>query len=250
MTYRAFIDDIMVALGMIHDDSLWSRDNILSNVVYGVSLLGTQSLARDLGASGDGISGIHQRTVVCVPLKHVECSSSCEWDHSYFDLPSEVYDLPYGGGVTMIRYAKGCGCKPSVAGVTFSATSLEALTGLYGTAYQNPREDRPYFARYTSEDGKDRVGVFGVSPLVTKLLVGLLYAPKFDKVDFDDDMPIDPHQLHDLKRLVLNMSIWPLGIPQERLKNDGRDFEPETVINTRPIISVNDPILNSNTQQQ
>lgn len=248
MTYGALIDDVLVASGMTHDDRLWHRDNILHNVVYGVSLLGTQSLARDLGMAGDGISGTHRRQVVCVPVTHEECPSECEWAHSWFDLPSEVFDLPFDGGVTMVRYAKGCGCKPSVAGASFSATTLEALTGLYGTLYQNPREDRPYFARYTTNDGKDRVAVFGVSPVVTKLLVGLLYAPKFETVDFDDEMPIEPHRLHDLKRIVLNMSIWPLGIPQERQRNDGRDFEPGTVINTRPLVSVNDPVLNSNTQ--
>ena len=86
--------------------------------------------------------------------------------------------------------------------------------------------------------------------MITKLLVGLYYAPKFDTMSLDEEMRIDPHRLHDLKRLVLNMSVWPLGMPQERLKNDGRDLEPQQVVNMRPLVSVNDPILNSNITEQ
>jgi len=244
MTYRLFIDDIRVALGMVHDDALWSREPILMNVLYGLNLLGAQDLSRDL-TTGDGLQGMHRRRVVCVPVEHISGCNECEWKHSYFELPSETYDLPYDGGITMVRYGKDSGCKPAVAGASFTITSLEHLSGLWDHPYQGPREDRPYVARYMSEDGKDRVGVFGISPLVKKLLVGVFYAPKYETVDLDEEIPLDIHRLHDLKRLVLTMSVWPLGLPQERYKNDGRDFEPDTVINTRPLISLNDPILNS-----
>lgn len=250
MTYKTFIDDIAVALGLVHDDAVWSVDNLLLNTIYVENLLVTQSIAKDTGLSGDGISGTHKRRIVCVPVTQVKRSSECDWEHAYFDLPSEVYDLPSDGGITMMRYAKGCGCEPSLMGAEFSPTTLERLSALSRTSYMVPKQTQPYYARYTSEAGKDRVGIFGISPLITKLLVGLYYAPKFETMSLDEEMRIDPHRLHDLKRLVLNMSVWPLGMPQERLKQDGRDLEPQQVVNMRPLVSVNDPILNSNITEQ
>ncbi len=101
MTYREFCNDIMVALGMVHDDSLWSIDNTLMNVVAAENLLVTQDLTKATGMSGDGITGTRNRRVVCVPVTQVECSDECSWEHAYFDLPSQVYDLPMDGGVTM-----------------------------------------------------------------------------------------------------------------------------------------------------
>lgn len=250
MTYKQFIDDIAVSMGFVHDDSLFSPDNLLMNVIYAENLLVKQSLGKDLGLSGDGLSGTHRRRIVCVPLTHVECDDECSWEHAYFDLPSEVYDLPFDGGISMIRYASGCGCPEAIMGASFTLTSLERLSSLRRSSYQSPREDRPYFARYTSADQHDRVGVFGVDPTIIKLLVGVYYAPKFETMSLSDEMRIDPDRLFDLKRLVLTMSVWPLGIPQERLKNDGRDLEPNQVIIPRPLISINDPILTANPNEQ
>ena len=125
MTYRSFIGDIMVALGLVHDDAIWSEENILLNTIYCENLLVTQGLARDLGISGDGISGTHKRRVVCVPLTQVECSDQCSWEHAYFDLPSETYDLPFDGGITMIRYAKNCGCSSSIMGALSKKVCLQ-----------------------------------------------------------------------------------------------------------------------------
>jgi HAMP domain-containing protein len=63
-----------------------------------------------------------------------------------------------------------------------------------------------------------------------------------------DDMPPDEtinlpiEKLELIKKLVLASEGWLLNIPQDRLRNDGRDFEPGQVIHTPPAISVNHPI--------
>lgn len=247
-TYKQFIDDVAVAMGMVVDDAVWSPDNLLLNTIYCENLLVKQELSKDIGLSGDGVSGTHKREIVCVPLTHVECDDECSWEHAYFDLPSEVYDLPFDGGVSMMRYANGCGCPPSIMGTSFTLTSLERLSSLRLTSYQSPREDRPYFARYITATGTDRVGVFGVSPIISKLLVGVYYVPRFGTMPLSAPMRIDPDMLLKLKQLVLTMSAWPLGIPQDRLKNDGADFEPGQVVLPRPLISINDPILTTNNE--
>lgn len=249
-TYGQFVDDVLVALGMVQDDSLWYRDNVLQNVLYAENLLVTQDLSKDTGVRGNGLGASFKMSWVVVPVSHNDAVSDTDPQRSYFDLPSQVYNLPFDSGISFIRYHRPSlppGCPPSVAGVSFSQTTMGALTGHYGSSYQNPRYDRPYYVRF-KDGANDRVALFGVSPLITKVEVGLFYAPVFDEVSFSDTMLIDPHRLNDLKRLVLTMSVWPLGIPQERLKNDGRDIEPNQVINPRPLVGVNDPIQNSFTE--
>ena len=251
MTYGEFVDDILVALGFIHDDSLFYRDNILQNTVYQESLLTTQTLSRDLGIRGDGKGATYNSRTVVVPVTYNETPTDANWSYLYFDLPSQVYSLPFDGGLATIAYHRPSlpvNCPPSWAGAKFTQTTFGALTGLYGSPYQKPSESQPYYVRYKAGN-EDRVALFGMSPLVEKLLIQVYYAPKYTGISYSDEMPIDPHKLNDLKRLVLTMSAWPLGIPQDRLKNDGRDLEPSEVVNIRPLVSVNDPILSSNTEQ-
>lgn len=245
-SYGEFTDDCLVALGMVHDDRLWYRDNMLMNVVYQENLLVSQSIGQDYSPAGSPLGSSHKRSTVIVPVTYNETPSDSEWAYLYFDLPQEVYDIPHDSGI-FIRYHRPSlpvGCKPSIAGATFTATTLEELSAIWSHRRMSPREDRPYYSRGRAGNA-DRVRLFGVSPLVTNLLVGLFSAPRFETVGYDEPMRIDPHRMADLKRLVLQMSVWPLGVPQERYKNDGRDFEPNQVINTRPLVSVNDPMQDS-----
>jgi hypothetical protein len=246
MTWATFIDDILNVLGMGHDDRLMLRDGVLQNALFALHKINGQDLsagAVDKGSDGEAYT--HMESVVVVPVTYNATPDDTLWAYLWFDLPSEVYDLPHDRGIRFVRYHRPSlpvNCRPSIAGKPFTRTTLGSLSTLYDHRRQSPREDRPYYARATVGN-IDRVYLFGVSPQITKVLVGLLYAPNFMDVSFDDDIPIDPAKLHLLKRMVLQMAVWPLSIPQERLKNDGRDFEPNQVINTRPIISVNDPAI-------
>jgi hypothetical protein len=249
MTYATFTDDCLVALGMVHDDRLWYRDNMLMNVLHQEALLVTQNIARDYGPGGSPLSSAHKRSTSIVPVTYNQTPDDSEWSYLYFDLPTEVYDIPHDSGL-VVRYHRPSlpvNCKPSVAGATFTPAALEQLSGIWGHRRLYPREDRPYTVR-TRSGNADRVRLYGVSPLITKLLVAVFAAPRFDTLNYDEEMRIEPHRLADLKRLVLNMSVWPMGIPQERDKNEGRDMEPNQVVNTRPLISVNDPLMNSAVQ--
>lgn len=247
-SYGTFTDDCLGAMGMIGDDRLWYRDNMLMNVLHQEALLVTQSLSRDYGPGGSSLPAAHKRSTLVIPITYNQAPDDSEWSYLYFDLPTEVYDIPHDSGM-LVRYHRPSlpvGCKPSVAGATFTPAALEQLSGIWGHRRLYPREDRPYYVR-TRSGNADRVRLYGVSPLITKLLVGVFAAPRYELVGYDQEMMIEPHRLADLKRLVLKMSVWPLGIPQERQRNDGRDMEPNQVVNAQPIISINDPILNSAT---
>lgn len=245
MTYATFIDDVLASLGFSHDDRLWYRDSILQNVLYAQAKLVSQTLSEDLGPKFDGTAAQHKLSTAVVPVTYNEQPDDANWAYLWFDLPSHVYDIPFDGGLAWIRYHRPSlpvNCPPSVAGAVFSRTSLGALSTIYGSTYQRPSEAQPWFCRSRINE-IDRVYLFGMSPLITKVLIGIYAAPSFTEVSFGDEMMIDEDRLFALKRMVMEMAIWPLGIPQERLKNDGRDFEPNQVVNTRPIISVNDPAM-------
>lgn len=251
-TYGSFCDDILVTLGMSQDDGTWYRDNILQNALYCEHKLVTQSLQGDLGPASDGRGAQRQLSTVIVPVTYQAQPTDTQWAHLYFDLPSDVYDLPHDGGVNMVRYwqpSLPVSCPPSIARAVFTPTTLSSLNSMYGHRHMAPSESRPYYARARA-GMSDRVYLFGVSPLITSVFVALFAAPRFLDVSFDDKMQANPQQLFTLKRMVLEMSVWPLQIPQSRLRNDGRDLEPGQVVNTRPIISVNDPAVLENPSQQ
>lgn len=252
MTYKEFIDDILVTIGMGFDDALWYTDNILMNVLHCEKKLVTQSLAVDTGVASDGRSASRQLSTIVVPVTYNQTPSDLNWAYLYFDLPSEVYDLPHDKGINMVRYHRPSlpvGCRPSIASTPFTGTTLASLDSMYSHRHMAPSESRPYFARAKAGNA-DRVYLFGISPLITNVLVGLFSTPRYDMVDLDSDMQANPQQLFTLKEMVLDMAVWPMSIPQERLKNDGRDGEPGQVINPRRLQSINSPAVLPNTTEQ
>ncbi len=248
MTYNQIAQDIEVTMGFTHDDALRARPAILYNVLLVVNKLKDQLLSKQLSI-GDTKAASSMTSTFPVQVTHesVPDTSTDSWDRCYFDLPTSVYSLPNDRGVVFVRYLRNeipHGCPPAVARRPFTATTLASLSGLEESKYQRPNPSRPYYARGRETVGgvvKDRVYVFGVSSNVKSLLVGLFAAPDF--TTFDPDAPVDlpDEMLHTAKRMILDMEAWALQIPQERLKNDGRDFEPGEVVRTRPAISVNDP---------
>lgn len=88
---------------------------------------------------------------------------------------------------------------------------------------------------------KDWVYLFGIRDKVKHLLIGIYAAADFMNMSLDDDINLPDEKLHTLKKMVMEMEAWSLQIPQQRLQSDGRDFQPEQIVRTSPIISVNHP---------
>jgi hypothetical protein len=248
MTYNELAQDIETTLSMDHDDALRSRPAILYNVLLAVNKLKDQQLTKQVKA-GDARAASSMTSTFIVPVVHrdVPDNSTSDWDACYFDLPTSVYSLPNDRGVVFVRYLQNDidhGCPPAVARVPFSSSTLASVSALYGSKWQAPNPSRPYYARGREQDGnsiKDRVYVFGVRKTVKHLLVGLYAAPDFTTFNPDDPVDLPDELFFTLKKMVLDMEAWLLQIPQERLKNDGRDFEPNQQIRVSRLQSVNDP---------
>lgn len=249
-TYAQVVDDIMLAMGYTHDDSLRNKEAVLYNVKIARDKLVAQQLNK-ADVVGDYRRNSNLVSTFIVPITHNDVADGVvtDFDASYFDLPTSIYSLNHDGGVSFVRYLRNeipFGCPPAVAKDPFTGASLASIHTFYLAEYQKPKPQRPYFARAKALTSggvhKDRVYLFGVSQDVKHLLVGLYATPDF--TDIDPDAPIDlPEELlMPLKQMVIDLERWALMIPQERLKNDGRDFEPNQVVRTERQMSLNNPI--------
>ena len=248
LSYAQIADDVAVTLGYTHDDALRYREAILYNVKLVIDKLKKQQLTKQY-STGDGRAASSMLSTFTVPVVYNDVGDTVvtDFDAVYFDLPTSIYSLPNDGGVNFVRYLRNdipMNCTPAVARTPFTGTTLAALNTIYSSAYQTPRPDRPYFARAKAGDGentKDRVYLFGLSSGISALLVGLYAAVDYDTLDPDAPVDIPEELLHTVKKMLLADEAWLLQVPQERLKNDGRDLEPGQPIQTRPPISINDP---------
>ena len=248
-TYDQITDDIMVAMGYTHDDSLRNKEAVLYNVKIAVDKLKNQQLQKNKDV-GDYRRNSDMVSTFIVPITHNDVADNVitDFDSSYFDLPTAIYSLDHDGGVSFIRYLRNeipFGCPPAVALTPFTGASLASIHTFYQSAYQRPQNNRPYFARAKAKVGenlKDRVYLFGVSQDVKHLLVGLYAAPDFTEIDPDEDIGLPPHLLMPLKQMIIDLERWALQIPQERLKNDGRHLEPNEIVRTERQMSLNNPI--------
>ena len=247
-TYDQVVDDIMVTMGYTHDDSLRNREAVLYNVKLASEKLKKQILAKG-DAIGDHRRGSEMLSTYIVEVFHNDApdNSTVDWDYSYFDLPTSVYSLDHDSGVNFIRYLRNeipCGCPPAVAKNPFTGTTIASLHALYNSAYQRPRVDNPYYARAKAKVGettKDRVYLFGIPCDLKHLLVGLYAVVDFDDIDPDESIGLPDEMLETLKKMVIDLERWAVMMPQERLKNDGRDFEPNQQVRTERTMSVNSP---------
>lgn len=247
-TYNGIVDDILDTLGYGHDDALRNRNAVLYNVILVANKLKAQQLSKNI-KTGDHRSSTDMLSTYIVPITHNNVADDVvtDFDASYFDLPRSVYDVGNGGGINFVRYLRNDippNCTPALARTPFTQTTLASLNTIYDSAYQKPQSDRPYFCRAHIPNGSntsDRVYLFGVPQSITHLHIGLFAAADFMEVDPDESIDLPDHLLHTAKKMLLEMESWLLQIPQERLKNDGRDLQQNQTVQTRPIISVNDP---------
>jgi hypothetical protein len=240
-TILSIADDVMNALSMSHDDRLLNRVAIAYNVKIAVDRLRAQAISKDY--HGDIREASDMMELFVVDVTNHTADATIEWDCMYFDLPRELYDLPFDGGLAWVRYHRTglpANCPPQLARTVFTHTTLGSLSALWDMTYQAPCDTRPYVAR-----DKDRVYVFGVQQQVTKLHVGLFCAlPNLDQLtdeNINDDIGLPPEKLMAVRKLVIDSARFSLQLP-ERLKNDGRDLEPNQPIRTERQVSLNDPL--------
>lgn len=231
-------------MGYTHDDALRHRAQVMYNVKLVRDKLAKQVLGKHM-KSGDFLGASDMVTTYIVKVTHNDVADNVvtDFDASYFDLPDAVMSLDNGAGINAIRYLRNeipMGCPPALARNPFTPTTLAGINAIYDSTYRKPSVKQPYYAQARA-GSNDRVYLFGVNGHVTHLWVTLYAVADFTTFDPDDEINLPDELLHTLKQMVIGMEAWSLQIPQERLKVDGRDFEPNQIVRTSPPISVNHP---------
>lgn len=243
-TYAQASDDVLIAMGFTTDDALRHRAQVMYNVKLVRDKLAKQVLGKRM-KSGDFLGASNMVATYIVPVVHNDVSDNVvtDFDASYFDLPSAVLSLDNGAGINAVRYLRNeipMGCPPAFARNPFTPTTLAGVNSIYDSTYRKPSVKQPYYAQARA-GSKDRVYLFGVNEYVKNLLVSIYATVDFTDIDPDEEINLPDELLHTLKQMVLGMEAWALQIPQERLKSDGRDFEPNQIVRTSPPISINHP---------
>lgn len=243
-TYGDFIDDILMTLGMTHDDAVLHRAAAAYNMGIIIDRIKTQRLRKAVvsGASTRGITDMV--TTYIVPI----ASETYLNGRNYFTLPGEILNIPMNGGIEYITYANNSDCDKALIGKPFNLCTPGEVHNLNADAFQRPSPAVPYYYRarlQTATDRyDDRVWVLGPGPSVGYLEVGLyLSLGNIETIDPDAPMDLPADLIYLVKRAMLDMSRWLLLVPQQRLRNDGRDFGvKEQPLQPPQGISVNDPL--------
>ncbi len=238
------VDDALLAMGFNADDAIMHRAAGMANLAMIIDRIKRQRLEKEL-MSGQGSRGATDvMTTYIVPIEQETYLNG----RNYFDLPSNVYDIRLNGGLEYVTYGNRSNCDKALVGRRFTLASPGEMDMLDGAALQKPSPANPYYYRARLNNGTetftDRVWLAGPGPTVESLEVGL-YLTMGDIEDIDPlaevDLPADMVYL--VKRAMLDLGRWCLLIPQQRTKNDGRDFP----VNQQPLqpppgISVNDQL--------
>lgn len=243
-TYAQVADDVAIALGYTADDSLRKRNQIAYNVKLVRDKPAKQILAESYGKHDPrGGSDLLTTEIVAVTWNDVGDAIVNDFDAVYFDLPSSVIGVDHDGGINAIRYLRNdipMECPPFAALNPFTGTTLASLSTIYGSAYQRPSPKQPYYAR-ANAGNKDRVYLFGIREKVKHVWISIYATADFMTMSLDGDINLPDEKLHTLKQMVMQIELGILQVPQERDKNDGRDFEPGQITRTNSPISINHP---------
>jgi len=238
-TLKQVAYDVMNQMGYNHDDASRSLVAVMYNVKVCIDKLKGDDLKRNLKSS-DQLAMQEDLSIWTVDL-----FTQDDRGWRYFDLPGLVYSLQRDGGIAAINYYRldlPPNCPPQVARVQYRPVALSWLNNIWNSRWQFVSKEQPVYAR-AMHNGIDRVYVFGQDEAIDQLEVELFLAvPRFEDINPDELIEFPENRMHTLKRMVIELERWSLSVPQDRLKNDGRDFEPNQITRTPPLTSVNDPI--------
>lgn len=250
MTYKEFIDDILMALGFTHDDAVRNRRAAAYNMGLIVDRLNTQRMRKDILGGMSTRTAPMQSTTYIVPVQ----SETYLNGRNYFKLPGDILNIPFNGGVEYIRYSNNSNCDKALMGKPFTIAAPGELHNLEADAFQRPSPAVPYYyrARLKTDDAlyDDRIWLIGPGATVGSLEVGLYSSiGDVDAIDPEEEMNLPPDLAYLVKRQMLSMEAWVTLMPLQRRTNDGRDFKVgERVPVMPPLVSINDPI--NSTQEQ
>tara|TARA_R110002020_G_scaffold148779_5_gene324849 strand:- start:17343 stop:18080 length:738 start_codon:yes stop_codon:yes gene_type:complete len=216
-TYRYVAKDIQTSMKKAFDDA----DVRLTQILYWV-----QVIANRLRYEGylETESGLYLSTFTEVTIL------TDTKGRQYFDLPSQIMDLPFEKGIKYItyNYDTGCCCTgANFAQVYFQPTNVSSVHRLYLDEYEKPTTSNPYFYRLGDKYNGvavNRVYLVGTECIDVKdVEIGLLLSLDPAAVcSLDDVIPLPDEKIEGLMKEVLQLGRFVMMMPEERV-NQGAD---------------------------
>jgi hypothetical protein len=137
----------------------------------------------------------------------------------YVRLPAILLDFDYDRAVEYITYKKGSSTdSPAFQTVQFQRTT-PAISQLLNATFEKPEPDNPYF--YLIGDIVYFLGIEATDVDSVEMALFTAIDPRA-VVSMDDDCPIPPHLISQLKYQILNLGRFVLSVPTDKV-NDGND---------------------------
>lgn len=235
---RHIVQDIEVDLRQTFDDKRIQTSQIAYWVIVVANRLRSQHIEKRS-------SGAFLTTFAEVPvLKSDVTGDNLVRYRYYFDLPDCIYDFNNDKGIAYISYSVEPELPNDPAPLTqvnFARTTPGALKGLFMNPYTKPDQKNPYFYRTLN-----RIYLIGTECIeMDSVEVGLyLTIPPVTEINLDEEFEFPDELILILKKNVLDMGRFALLIPKERV-NDGDDATTPNQVPTNKIVSVNDPVNQS-----
>jgi len=238
MTYRYVVYDIEKSLKQSFDDA----DITFVQILYWVQVV-ANSLRADQYAQKkeDPYISTFQPVPVLVDSK----------GRKYIDLPTQILNLKFDGGVRYITYnfeTCCCGGDP-LSQVVFDRTTPDALRNLYAEPYTTPSAKNPFFYRIGDKVNGvsvNRLYLLGIECVeVTDVEIGILSTmdPK-NVCNLDDELPLSDELIYTLISEVLKLGRFVMMVPEERV-NEGDDSGEGVV----PKVPVTPPSVDAQTAE-
>jgi hypothetical protein len=140
----------------------------------------------------------------------------------YMELPAGIFDYDFEKGIEYISYTTALSTNPFTQ-VFFQMVQANEAYRLYYSKYEQPTPKNPYAYRVG-----DRLYFLGTETVSLKQVECALYSavdPRYTMVNIDSESSLNPEQVSDVIKAVLNLGRWVLSVPSYRTESgtDGRD---------------------------
>lgn len=161
----------------------------------------------------------------------------------YVNLPARIFDLDLDAAVSYMCYyipTDTVDDVPRILKIGFYRTNPSQANIHEGDPDQRATPRLPKFYRE-----HNRLVLLGVSPMITKVEIGLMVAnPDIKDIVPTDEMRFPPELMTILERHVIDLARHSLMRPATKLANDGSEREQKEAGPLPPAVSVNAPELN------
>ncbi|MFI4962849.1 MAG: hypothetical protein ACHP6H_03225, partial [Legionellales bacterium] len=134
----------------------------------------------------------------------------------YMELPAAIFDYDFEKGIEYISYTTALGTNPFTQ-TFFQMVQANEAYRLYYSQYERPTPKNPYAYRVGS-----RLYFLGTETVSLKQVECALYSavdPRYTMVNIDSFSSLNPEQVHDVEKEVLNLARWSLSVPDYRVES-------------------------------